>query len=69
MLDKIQLKSKYCCFLRNHAEAQHSTLTAISFYYRYTLLCLIVGGEEGGGSENCKFWGKNRQVHLIIARE
>ena len=29
-----------------------------------TLLCLIVSG-----GSNCKFWGKNPQVHLIIIRE
>ena len=28
-----------------------------------TLLCLIVGGS------NCKFWGKNPQVHLVIIRQ
>ena len=40
------------------------------FYYgciiqiTFTLLCLIVGR-----GSNCKFWGKNPQVHLIIIRE
>ena len=37
--------------------------------YSFVRNCRGGGGGGGRGVSNCKFWGKNLQVHLIIIKE